>query len=659
LAGENLKKKLVTCLTIIALLFITISCSPASSIVLPPSIPLGSTTGTVETSYSYNTKATAPYSGWAKYTFDWGDSTNQSTTALVKYGTTASASHIWSTAGTYQVKAMITIKSGNTSDFSNPLSVTITGPAPVNNPPAAPSIPSGSTAGSSGTSYSYSTKATDPDGDQVKYTFDWGDGTTSITSLVSSGTAASASHSWNAAGTYSVKVMATDSKGAISTWSGSLAVSVTGSDANRAPYAPFAPWGTGTTYANQLCSYSAEATDPDGDQVRYTFDWGDGTSSTTSMVNSGTTASASHKWSVPPNTITTFNVRATATDEHGSTSGWSSIIAVRVHGPVVNYPPTIASKPSGPTSGVSGTSYSYSTKATDPDDGDQIQYIFAWGDETTTTGFFASGVTATASHSWYVPPGLTGIFNVHVMAVDWHGLCSPDPIWSESLRVTITGSSVQSFQATELQAESDQIIDVQTEADKAINAQDETVETIIMLTEPDNTTDTHTEDQALDTQTEDEALDSQTEDEALDSQTEYEALDTQTGEDCPVAEDDEYLLVSVGGVLEISAPGLLDNDQYGKDNSLSVMSYTQPTHAANFVLNTDGSFTYTRSQDYCGKDSFIYMATDGYCESNEATVTIYADCERQNEDEEVIEPQVKEHKSWSLSLLTKLESRPK
>jgi hypothetical protein len=598
-----------------------------------PSVPSGSTSGSSGTYYGYSTKATDPDGDQAKYTFDWGDETT-STTSLVNSGTSASASHKWTVASgstkTFSVRAKATDDSGAESGWSSSLSVTIAGPAPVNDPPAAPSVPSGSTSGSSGTSFSYSTKAADPDGDQVKYTFDWGDETTSTTSLVSSGTAASASHSWNAAGTYSVKVMATDSKGATSTWSGTLAVSVTGSDSNQAPNTPASPWGTGATYANQLCSYSAEATDPDGDQVKYTFDWGDGTSSTTSLVSSGTEASASHKWSVPPNTITTFNAKVMATDSKGAASGWSGIRAVRVHGPVVNYPPTVASKPVGTTSGVSGTSYSYSTKATDPDDGDQIQYIFAWGDESTTTDYYASGATATASHSWYVPPGVTGTFNIHVMAVDWHGLCS-DPIWSESLRITITGSSVQSFQATELRAESDQIVDIQTEADKAINAQDETVETIIMLTEPDNTTDTHTEDQALDTQTEDEALDTQTED---------DALDTQTGEDCPVAEDDEYLLVSVGGVLEISAPGLLDNDQYGTDNSLSVKSYTQPTHAANFVLNTDGSFTYTRSQDYCGEDSFTYTATDGYCESNEATVSIYADCERQGEDKEVIEPQL-------------------
>jgi hypothetical protein len=538
-----------------------------------------------------------------------------------------SVSNKWTVASgstkTFSVRAKAEDESGTESGWSNPLSVTITGPvvAPVNNPPATPSVSSGPTSGSLGKSYSYSTKATDPDGDQVKYTFDWGDGTTSTTALVSSGTTASASHSWNAAGTYSVKVMATDSKGATSTWSGTLAVSITSSDANQAPYAPYLPWGTTAAKAGKSYSYSVFAIDPDGDRVKYTFDWGDGTISTTSLVSSGTEASASHSWSVPPNTLASFNVRATATDEYGKTSGWSSTLAVNVLGPTINYPPTTASTPSGPTSGVSGTSYSYTTRATDPDDGDMIKYIFCWGDETTETGYYASGATVTASHSWNVQPGSKAVFDVRVIAVDWHGLSSPD-IWEAPLRVTITGSPVQSFQAAYLQAESDQIIDIQIEEDKAIN--DEIVETIIMLTEPDNTTDTHTEDEALDTQTEDEALDSQ------------------TGEDCPVAEDDEYLLTSESGILEISALGLLDNDQCGTDNSLSVMSYTQPTHAANFALNADGSFTYTRSQDYCGEDSFTYTATDGYCESNEATVTIYVDCERQNEDEEVVEPLVEE-----------------
>ena len=53
--------------------------------------------------------------------------------------------------------------------------------------PNTPSIPSGPASGLSATSYSYSTSAIDPDGDQVKYTFDWGDGATSQTGLVELG----------------------------------------------------------------------------------------------------------------------------------------------------------------------------------------------------------------------------------------------------------------------------------------------------------------------------------------------------------------------------------------------------------------------------------------------------------------------------------------
>ena len=96
-----------------------------------------------------------------------------------------------------------------------------------NNPPYTPSTPSGPSSGNTGTSYSYSTSATDPDVDQVKYTFDWDDGTTSETGLVNSGTTVSRSHSWGSAGTYYVRVKATDSEGAPSGWSASKSVTTT------------------------------------------------------------------------------------------------------------------------------------------------------------------------------------------------------------------------------------------------------------------------------------------------------------------------------------------------------------------------------------------------------------------------------------------------
>jgi hypothetical protein len=307
----------------------------------------------------------------------------------------------------------------------------------LNRPPSIPSLPSGPTVGISGTSYSYSTSSIDPNGDKVKYVFYWGDRTTTTTGLFPSGQVVTVSHKWPVTGTtktYNVYVKAIDSFGSVSTFSqkGTLVTISDQAATNQAPYAPYTPWGTTAAKSGNTYSYSVYAIDPDGDRVKYTFDWGDGTTTTTALVASGTESSASHRWTVSPNTQKTFNVRATATDEHGATSGWSVARVVNVLGPRINYPPTTASTPVGPTSGIAGVTYSYTTSATDPD-GDTIQYIFCWGDATETTGFYPSGAVVTASHSW----NNAGFFDVRVIAVDSLGQCSEE-IWEAPLRVTIT-----------------------------------------------------------------------------------------------------------------------------------------------------------------------------------------------------------------------------
>ena len=103
--------------------------------------------------------------------------------------------------------------------------------ASTNNPPDIPSTPSGRDwVGHSGIPYRYSTSATDPDGDRVKYTFDWGDGSTSETGFVDSGTIASESHTWECrpweGETYYIRAKARDSKGASSGWSDSKTLSI-------------------------------------------------------------------------------------------------------------------------------------------------------------------------------------------------------------------------------------------------------------------------------------------------------------------------------------------------------------------------------------------------------------------------------------------------
>jgi len=83
----------------------------------------------------------------------------------------------------------------------------------------------------------------------------------------------------------------------------------------------------------------------------------------------------------------------------------------------VNTPPNSPSKPVGPTTGVTGTSYCYSTSATDPDGESPTGYFWDWGDG------WASTSSGTACHTWYNG----GIFRVAVRCRDW---CSALSGWS-------------------------------------------------------------------------------------------------------------------------------------------------------------------------------------------------------------------------------------
>ncbi len=90
---------------------------------------------------------------------------------------------------------------------------------PPNHPPNIPSTPTGSDSGQVGISYNFTTSTTDPDGDDICYIFDWGEGRYDTSAFYPSGESLTMSHSWSSANTYSVKVIARDIMGAISDWS--------------------------------------------------------------------------------------------------------------------------------------------------------------------------------------------------------------------------------------------------------------------------------------------------------------------------------------------------------------------------------------------------------------------------------------------------------
>jgi hypothetical protein len=99
------------------------------------------------------------------------------------------------------------------------------GDVSANHPPAVPAAPAGPDTGATSIDYTFTATTTDPDGDDIYFMFDWGDGMFSpwVGPYASGGTG-NAQHAWTAAGTYNVKVKAKDSFDAESDWSAAHAI---------------------------------------------------------------------------------------------------------------------------------------------------------------------------------------------------------------------------------------------------------------------------------------------------------------------------------------------------------------------------------------------------------------------------------------------------
>ena len=93
--------------------------------------------------------------------------------------------------------------------------------------------------------------------------------------------------------------------------------------------------------------------------------------------------------------------------------------------------------------------------------------------------------------------------------------------------------------------------------------------------------------------------------------------------DGPVAANDFYS-TDRDTAFSIGAPGVLgnDNDLDTQASSFTAVLVNPPVNAADFILNPDGSFSYTPYANFAGVDAFTYKTGDGVTDSNEATVTI-------------------------------------
>jgi PKD repeat protein len=286
----------------------------------------------------------------ASYSWDFGD------------GTTATgakpATKSYASAGTRTVKLTVTDNAGATNVVTQ--QVTTTNP-PVNKVPVA----SFTTAPTDLAVAVDGSASSDPDGTVAGYSWDFGDGST--------GTGVTASRTYAAAGTYTVKLTVTDDKGA--TGFTTKTVTVTAPPApNQPPVAAFTATPTNLSVAFD----AGTSSDPDGTISSYAWNFGD------SSTGSGKTANRTYA------AAGTYPVTLTVTDNKGATATKTAQVTVSA-APPANQPPTAAF-----TSNVTNLAVDFDGTGSSDPDGTVASYAWDFGDSSAGTGTEPSHTYAAA-----------------------------------------------------------------------------------------------------------------------------------------------------------------------------------------------------------------------------------------------------------------------
>jgi len=185
--------------------------------------------------------------------------------------------------------------------------------------PDAPTVPAGPQYCFKDVNYTFSTVATDPNGDSVAVRFDWGDSTGIDSSgWFRSGDTIAMTHAWQDTGAYVVRAWAKNRKQVTSGVSGSVEVRVV---IHRPPATPAEPSGPDAGVQDSSYAFTAVDSQPDGLPIAFRFSWGDGDTSDWSVfVASGASSQTSYNWS----SSDTFSVTVQAKDSGGALSQWSA-----------------------------------------------------------------------------------------------------------------------------------------------------------------------------------------------------------------------------------------------------------------------------------------------------------------------------------------------
>jgi PKD repeat protein/plastocyanin len=209
--------------------------------------------------------------------------------------------HTYREPGDYT--ATVTVTDAYGASATAEVDVEVTDP-PANRPPVVEAA-AAPQSGLAPLSTLLSAQGTDPDGDRLTYRWDFGDG--------QAADGRTARHVYLLGGTYTAEVTATDEAGATGT--AEVQVVVGNPPANQAPTVQVAADPRSGT-APVTVRFTSAASDPDGDQLLYVWEFGDG-----GMAGG---PSVSHRYTE----VGTYTAKLTVTDPDGATGSATVTITV-------------------------------------------------------------------------------------------------------------------------------------------------------------------------------------------------------------------------------------------------------------------------------------------------------------------------------------------
>src|SRR5438552_9174832 len=237
---------------------------------------------------------------------------------------------------------------------------------------------------------SFSDQSSDPDGSVTSWQWTFGDGTTGST-------AQNPSHTYSAAGSYTVTLTVKDNQNASSS---PVSHTVQVNAPNQPPTAAFTSNCTGLA-----CSFTDQSSDPDGTITSWQWTFGDGTTGSTAQNPSHTYSAAG-----------SYTVTLTVKDNQNASS---SPVSHTVQVTAPNQPPSVSA--GGEQTVLVGALFSLTGAGfSDPDHDGPWTITIEWGDGTSDTRTAPSEGSIGGSHSYPVTL-LPHDYQLTVTVVDAHG----------------------------------------------------------------------------------------------------------------------------------------------------------------------------------------------------------------------------------------------